>query len=186
MLKQRELSDCADLFELMQHQDVYPYVRQKTRYFDEFLFTTKQAIEEEERGEIVSRTILDEFDQPIGTISLLDIEGQYGFLGTWLGKPYHGKGYNHLAKETFFSELFFELGYESVFMKIRKSNIRSQKAAEKLPYAFCADELRPALLEQLNAGETQFTLYEVSKSSFHMYIHGRELETLYDHQQLEA
>ena len=121
MLKQRELSDCADLFELMQHQDVYPYVRQKTRYFDEFLFTTKQAIEEEERGEIVSRTILDEFDQPIGTISLLDIEGQYGFLGTWLGKPYHGKGYNHLAKEAFFSELFFELGYESVFMKIRKS-----------------------------------------------------------------
>ncbi len=70
-------------------------------------------------------------------------------------------------------------------MKIRQTNIRSQKAAEKLPYAFCADELRPTLLEQLNTGETQFTLYEVSKSSFHMYIHGRELETVYE-QQLEA
>ena len=35
-------------------------------------------------------------------------------------KPYHGKGYNVLAKETFFKEIFFELGIETVFMRIRK------------------------------------------------------------------
>ena len=46
------------------------------------------------------------------------------------------------AKETFFKELFFELGIETVFMRIRKKNIRSLKAAEKLPYAVMANETR--------------------------------------------
>lgn len=56
-----------------------------------------------------------------------------GFLGTWIGKPYHGKGYNRPAKDAFFKELFNELGIETVFMRIREENIRSIKAAEKLP-----------------------------------------------------
>ncbi|MGQ0518443.1 hypothetical protein ACT453_54415, partial [Bacillus sp. D-CC] len=60
-----------------------------------------------ERGELISRTILDEWGNPIGTITLFDVQEKAGFLGTWLGKPYHGKGYNKLAKDSFFSELFY-------------------------------------------------------------------------------
>ncbi|MGI1822424.1 GNAT family N-acetyltransferase [Exiguobacterium sp. TRN 1102] len=188
MLKFRELTDCAELFELMQHPDVFPYVRQKTVHFDEFLFSTKQIIELEEQGNIISRTITNEYGTPIGTISLFDVESGYGFLGTWLGKPYHGKGYNQVAKEVFFSELFFELDIESVFLKIRKSNERSIAAAEKLPYAFCANEIRSELLAEINQGDVEYVLYEVSKSSFQLYLHALhvpEYEVPYE-AQLEA
>ena len=29
---------------------------------------------------------------------LFDVQEKAGFLGTWLGKPYHGKGYNKYGK----------------------------------------------------------------------------------------
>ncbi len=108
MLKKRDLHDCHALFDLMTHPDVFPFVRQKANCYDEFIFITKQTIESEERGELISRTILDEWGAPIGTINLYDIQDNAGFLGTWLGKPYHGKGYNNLAKDAFFEELFLK------------------------------------------------------------------------------
>ena len=45
----------------------------KPTSYEEFLFITKQTIEAEERGELISRTILDEWGNPIGTISLFDV-----------------------------------------------------------------------------------------------------------------
>ena len=146
MLKKRELHECHELYDLMTHPDVFPFVRQKATSYEEFLFMTKQTMEAEERGELISRTILDEWGSPIGTISLFDIQDNAGFLGTWLGKPYHGKGYNQPAKDAFFKELFYELDIETIFMRIRKVNIRSQKAAEKLPYVINANETRKSLL----------------------------------------
>ena len=89
----------------MTHPDVFPFVRQKAYSYEEFLFITKQTIEAEERGEY-SRTILDEWGNPIGTISLYDMQENAGFLGTWLGKPYHGKGYNQPAKDPFLKNCF--------------------------------------------------------------------------------
>lgn len=166
MLKKRELSDCPVLFELMIHPDVFPFVRHKTHQYDEYLFITKQMIEAEERGELISRTIIDEWGNPIGTITLYDIADNAGFLGTWLGKEYHGKGYNGLAKEAFFNEVFFELGIETVFLRIRKENIRSLKAASKMPYTMPANGTRMALFEQINAGEIQYDLFEISKDHF--------------------
>lgn len=130
MLKKRDLNDCQSLYELMVHPDVFPFVRHKAHSYEEFLFVTKQTMEAEDHGEIISRTILDEWGNPIGTINLFDVQDQAGFLGTWLGKPFHGKGYNQIAKEAFFNELFFELNIERIFMRIRKINIRSIKVAE--------------------------------------------------------
>ena len=71
MLKKRELHDCHVLFELMTHPDVFPFVRHKATSYEEFLFMTKQTMEAEERGEFISRTILDEWGSPIGTINLV-------------------------------------------------------------------------------------------------------------------
>lgn len=170
MIKKRELHDCHALYDLMIHPEVFPYVRQKAHCYDELLFLTKQTIEAEERGEIISRTILDEWGAPIGTINLFDIENNAGFLGTWLGKPYHGKGYNKLAKDAFFEELFNELGIETVFMRIRKLNIRSQKAAEKLPYVIHANESRKALYEQLNHAGEIYNLYEIPKDLYTLHV----------------
>ena len=170
MLKKREFADCFPLYELMTHPDVFPFVRHKVQSYEEYVFVTKQTLEAEENGELVSRTITDEWDTPIGTISLFDIENGAGFLGTWLGKPYHGKGYNTLAKEAFFNELFFELGIDTVFMRIRKQNIRSRMAAEKLPYVALANETRQQMYQKLNESEDVYDLYEISKDLFTLYL----------------
>ncbi|WP_210365120.1 GNAT family N-acetyltransferase [Bacillus sp. REN3] len=170
MLKKRDLHDCHALFELMAHPEVFPFVRQKANSYDEFVFITKQTIEAEERGELISRTILDDWGNPIGTINLFDIQDGSGFLGTWLGKPFHGKGYNNLAKDAFFQELFYDLGIETIFMRIRKVNIRSLKAAEKLPYAVNANETRLAIYQQLNAQEDIYDLYEITKDHYTLYL----------------
>lgn len=170
MLKKRDLHECHVLFELMTHPDVFPFVRQKALSYEEFLFMTKQTIEAEERGEIISRTILDEWGSPIGTISLYDIENNGGFLGTWLGQPYHGKGYNRLAKDAFFEEVFYELDIETIFMRIRKINIRSIKAAEKLSYAVKANETRKVLYEKLNTKEVIYDLYEIPKDQYTLHF----------------
>lgn len=170
MLKKRDLQDCHALFELVTHPDVFPFVRNKAGSYDEFLFITKQTIEAEERGELISRTIVDEWGAPIGTINLYDIENNAGFLGTWLGKPYHGKGYNCPAKEAFFREVFYECGIETIFMRIRKINGRSIKAAEKLPYVVKANETRKNIYDQLNAAEEVYDLYEIPKDQFTLHF----------------
>jgi RimJ/RimL family protein N-acetyltransferase len=170
MLKKRDLHECHALFELMTHPDVFPFVRQKAASYDEFLFMTKQTIEAEERGELISRTIVDEWGVPIGTINLYDIENNAGFLGTWLGKPYHGQGYNSPAKEEFFQELFYEINIEKIFMRIRKENIRSLKAAEKLPYVVKANESRKSLYDQLNDAGDVYDLYEIPKDQYTLHL----------------
>jgi RimJ/RimL family protein N-acetyltransferase len=170
MLKKRDFTDCHSLYELMTHPDVFPFVRHKVESYEEYVFITKQTMEAEEAGNLISRTIFDEWGSPIGTISLFDIDNKAGFLGTWLGKPYHGKGYNTLAKEAFFNELFFDLGMETVFLRIRKQNIRSIRAAEKLPYVVKANESRPNMYAQLNETEEIFDLYEITKDLYTLYI----------------
>jgi RimJ/RimL family protein N-acetyltransferase len=169
MLKKRDLQDCQALYELMVHPDVFPFVRQKAATYEEFLFLTKQTIEAEERGELISRTILDDWGNPIGTINLFDIQDGAGFLGTWLGKPYHGLGYNKLAKDAFFDELFFELGIERIFMRIRNVNGRSFSAAEKLPYTIFANETRKSLYEELNSKEDIYNLFEIPKDLYNLH-----------------
>lgn len=178
MLKKRDLQDSHTLYELMSHPDVFPFVRHKAYSFEEFLFLTKQTIEAEERGELISRTILDEWGTPIGTINLFDIENGSGFLGTWLGKPYHGKGYNKPAKDAFFDELFYSLNIETIYMRIRKENARSYKAAGKLPYVVSANETRQDILTQLNAGEHQYNLFEIPKDLYTLHVmrHGHEVQ----------
>ncbi|MGM9988757.1 MAG: GNAT family N-acetyltransferase [Bacillaceae bacterium] len=169
MLIKRDLHDCHALYDLMIHPDVYPFVRQKATSYDEYLFLTKQTMEAEEKGEIISRTIVDQWLNPIGTISLFDVQQNAGFLGTWLGKAYHGLGYNRLAKEAFFHELFYELDINNIFMRIRKVNIRSIKAAQKLPYVELADDLSPALYNQINKEGDFYHLFRITKDLYTMY-----------------
>ncbi|ASV69358.1 GNAT family N-acetyltransferase [Cytobacillus sp. FSL W7-1323] len=178
MLKKRDLNDCQVLFELMTHPDVFPFVRHKAQSYEELLFITKQTLEAEEQEKLISRTITDEWNNPIGTISLYDIENQAGFLGTWIGKPYHGKGYNQLAKDAFFNELFYDLNIETIFMRIKKENIRSLKAAQKLPYAIYANESRKSLYDKINETGQIYDLFEIPKDlySLHMLREGLTVE----------
>ncbi|WP_188456820.1 GNAT family N-acetyltransferase [Virgibacillus oceani] len=169
MLKTRELHEVPVLFELLSHPDVFPYVRHKAKTSDEFYFITKQTIEAEENGELISRTILDEYSQPIGTINLFDIQGNYGFLATWIGQPYFGKGYNKLAKELFFQELFFTYQIEAVFMKVRKTNTRSLKAVLKLPYVALGNTIYPNVYNAVNQQGDIYDLFVISKEHYVSY-----------------
>lgn len=170
MLKKREITDSHALYDLMKDPQISPYVRYKAESMEEYMFQIKNLIEAEEQGKLISRTILDEWGTPIGSISLFDIVDNAGFLATWLGKPYHGKGYNQPAKEQFFNELFYEKDIETIFMKIRKTNIRSLKAAEKLPYVLNADESRKALLDQINQGQDIYHLFEIPKDFYTLHL----------------
>lgn len=168
MLKHRDLQDTPELFELLNHPSVFPYVRQKATSADEYLFMTKQLMEEEQNGTAVSRTILDEWGLPIGTISIYDVQDGAGFLGTWIGKPYQGMGYNQTAKYEFLAELFFELDFHTVFLRIRKENDRSKAAALKLAYVVDALESHPALYEEINQGELKYDLFKITKDLFYL------------------
>ncbi|MBN8236059.1 GNAT family N-acetyltransferase [Halobacillus kuroshimensis] len=174
MLKKRELHDAPVLFDLMSHPEVFPYVRHKASSSDEFYFLTKQTIEAEDRGELVSRTILDEWAQPIGTINLFDIQEGRGFLATWIGRPYFGMGYNKPAKEAFFEELFFQLDVQAVFMKIRRTNVRSMKAALKIPYVSSANEDYPDVYEWINRNEDVYDLYVITKDQYLFHYYGEQ------------
>src|SRR5699024_3265533 len=170
MLKTRDLYEVPTLFELLLDPKVYPFVRDKAESIDEYYFLTKKTIEAEYRGELISRTILDEYEKPIGTINLYDIYNNYGFLATWLGSPYFGKGYNQIAKEQFFNELFYEKGMEGIFMKVRRINQRSIHAAMKLPYVSHANYLFPENYEEINKDEDVFELFVITKEHYTTYL----------------
>ncbi|MCR2807088.1 GNAT family N-acetyltransferase [Paenibacillus soyae] len=166
MIKKRDLHECHSLFQLLMDPAVFPYVRYPCRSYEQYLFVTKKLIVEEERKTCVSRTILDEMGRPIGTIELYNIVDRVGFLATWIGAPYFGKGYNQRAKDAFFTELFMEQEIDTVFLKIRKQNTRSRMAAQKLPYAVLANEINESLYKSINDGREIYDLYRVDRSDF--------------------
>ena len=168
MLKHRDLHETTELYNLLSHPAVFPYVRQKATSPEEYLFMTKQLIEEEQSGKVISRTITDDWGQPIGTISIFDVHDGAGFLGTWIGKPYQGKGYNQKAKYLFLSELFYNYDFNVIFLRIRTENERSKAAALKLPYVVCARDTHPSLYEEINTGELKYDLFKIPKDLFYL------------------
>jgi RimJ/RimL family protein N-acetyltransferase len=168
LLKYRDLSETNELYQLMINPSVFPYVRHKANSPEEYLFITKQMLEEEQLGKIISRTITDDWGQPIGTITLYDIQDGAGFLGTWIGAPFQGKGYNQAAKHEFLTELFFEKDFHTVFLRIRRENEKSKRASQKLQYVVDAKDSHPALFEEINTGETKFDLYKIPKDLFYI------------------
>lgn len=93
-------------------------------------------LEQEKQGLQYSRVILNEKDEVIGVITLKDIDNtnKTSHIGTWIGHPYWGKGYNAAAKAEILYTAFTDLDLEYVFAGAKLANIRSQKAQEKLPY----------------------------------------------------
>lgn len=166
ILKKPDLHDCHSLYDLMADPAVFPFVRHKSQSYEQYLFTTKQLIvEEESQGTCISRTIMNEHGTPIGTIQLYNIVDRTGFLATWIGAPYFGQGHNRRAKQAFFDQLFLEHGIETVYLKVRKQNIRSKKAVEKLPYVQLANDRKPLVYQAINESEPIYDLYQVERAS---------------------
>lgn len=172
MLKKCELKDVPTLFELMSHPDVFPFVRYKANTLDECYFATKEMIELESERDLISRTILNESEEAIGTINLYDLYENSGFLNTWIGQPYFGNGYSKVSKELFFEELFLTTRIEVVYLKIRKTNIRSLKSTIKLPYAQLGNTTHAEVYEYINEAAEIFDLFVVEKVA---YLHSKAL-----------
>lgn len=171
MLKKRILNHFEQqrLYEMMSHPEVLPFVRHKAYSLEEFTNVNRETIEAELRGELISRVILDAYEQPAGTINLFDIHGTSGFLATWLGKEYQGKGLNQMAKSEFLYEVFTTTSIDTVYMCIRNENIRSQRAAMKLPYVSQATAASWAHFETVRQDYAQFQLLQVNKEDFLRY-----------------
>ncbi|MFD1335827.1 GNAT family N-acetyltransferase [Oceanobacillus iheyensis] len=94
------------------------------------------VLEAERQGNQYSRIILNEIEEPVGVITLKEINEKEGTseIGTWLGVKHWGKGYNELAKTEILYHAFEKLNLVRVFAGAKKTNIRSLKSQEKLPY----------------------------------------------------
>ncbi|MDQ0417974.1 RimJ/RimL family protein N-acetyltransferase [Croceifilum oryzae] len=108
----------------------------KTETVEETMSFVRHMIEEEEKGNSISRVILNGEDEVVGVTTLKNInyEQKRCHIGSWLGYSYWGKGYNQEAKKAILKIAFKDLDLEHVFTGANKANIRSCKALEKLPY----------------------------------------------------
>ena len=80
--------------------------------------------------------IVNEANEIIGltTLKHINYEKKQSHIGSWLGYPYWGKGYNEAAKKEILKIAFLDLQLTYVFAGAKTTNIRSLKAQEKLPY----------------------------------------------------
>ncbi|MCQ6564357.1 MULTISPECIES: GNAT family N-acetyltransferase [Bacillus] len=94
------------------------------------------AIEEERKNHSLSRVIVNEENEIIGltTLKHINYEKKQSHIGSWIGYPYWGKGYNEAAKKEIFKVAFLDLQLTYVFAGAKTNNIRSLKAQEKLSY----------------------------------------------------
>ncbi|WP_018130193.1 GNAT family N-acetyltransferase [Effusibacillus pohliae] len=132
---------------------------------------TETMIEEERRGTGLSRTILDERGNPISVISLHKINQETGeaTLGTWLGRPYWGKGYNRRAKDAILRLAFEKMALRRVYIGVDPRNGRSLRAVEKLPYARPVAEVPD---EYRNACQGETNWFVVTREEFTRALNG--------------
>jgi RimJ/RimL family protein N-acetyltransferase len=185
LLRKRDIHDSNALFELMSHPEVFPYVREKAQTIDEYMFVMKSLIDAEENGELISRVITDDYGRLAGTINLFDIQNKTGYLATWLGKPFHGQGYNKMAKELFFQELYENHQIENILIKIRKVNVRSIQAIKKFSYIEPANTLFEEEYNRINENGDLYDLYVVNKMKFLRYMN-KNLDEELDEELMEA
>lgn len=98
-------------------------------------------------------------------------------MGTWIGYPFWGKGYNEESKHLILNIAFYEVGLEWVFLGANKRNIRSQKAQEKLPYIqLNIEDLFPDELAKIEAQQKESSvLHGVNKTDYFYWAKQNEL-----------
>lgn len=129
-----------------------------------------------------SRVILNEQQQLIGVITLksIDQHDKIAHIGTWIGAAYWGQGYNEAAKEQILSIAFNELGLNRVFAGATLTNIRSQKAQQKLPYMILdVGKQYPAELKRIESETNHPCVLNVTtKESFSAYMEKKAMEEI--------
>lgn len=110
------------------------------------------AIGLETLGFAVHRFILDSTDTLVGAISLhhIDPDAKTAQMGTWLGRPFWGLGYNQTAKGKMLQIAFEHLRLSQVFFLTPHDHHRSLRALAKLGYVeMGVNRLYPTLCKQI-------------------------------------
>lgn len=166
ILRKPNKQDFTLLYDLVKEENVIKYVRHKPKSLENYLEIMEILTDLENKKECISRVIIVD-GKPIGTISLFDISFNNGFLATWIGNQYQGKGYNQMAKNLFFEECYNLYDINTIFMKIRKENLKSQKAALKMNFVEKACSiLYIDIYKEVNKEENIYDLFFVNKEVF--------------------
>ncbi|GMA62955.1 GNAT family N-acetyltransferase [Alicyclobacillus fastidiosus] len=173
-LVSHDLSFAERMWELVSN----PKIKDVLGIPDESVKDTRNFIQwitqEEQNGNQLSRVILNENGEFIGVTTLMSInrERKRCHVGTWIGQEYWGMGYNHASKIEILKIAFQELGLVHVLAGARKTNIRSQKAQEKLPYIrLNVEDQFPDEHEFLENKEQQpCVLHAFFKNDFEKYV----------------
>src|SRR5699024_6821041 len=105
-----------------------------------------------------------------------DVNEDDGVSSTWLGKAHQGKGYNQVAKELFLNEIFEESPIQTIFLKVRTNNYRSQKAVLKLDYITQVDEAYETIFQMINQTKLQYHLYTITRLSYLAHLKQQEVD----------
>ena len=166
LLRKPSRKDYEKLYEMVVDPTILQYVRNKPTSLEHYLAIMDDFILLEQKGECLSRTIIVD-NEPVGTITLFDMRNKEGFLATWLGVEHQGKGYNQLAKELFFQECYMVHDIDKIYMKIRKENIKSQRAAQKISYIqHACPGIFPSIYHMVNGEGDMFEVFFVNKDLF--------------------
>ncbi|KFN03343.1 N-acetyltransferase [Bacillus clarus] len=124
------------IFELSSDPHVKDALGLKVKTVEDTKAFIHLAMEDERKNHSVSRVIANEENEVIGltTLKHINYEKKKSHIGSWLGYPYWGKGYNEAAKKEMLKIAFLDLQLTYVFAGAKMTNIRSLKAQEKLPY----------------------------------------------------
>lgn len=135
-LRQVQLSDAAILYSHLSNPCVSRYSRLKPTSVEEMGEMIKYLQNEENELRVIPRVIINEEDIVVGLIILWDYSffRQEGFLATVIGENHWGRGYNQIAKQLFFDELFALPHLDTIYLLVRKHNERSIAACNKISY----------------------------------------------------
>ena len=133
ILRQIELSDAAELYLQLSNPCVSRYSRLKPSSVKDMEEMIMYLQHEELEQRVVPRVIINEDNTLVGMITLWDYSyfRQEGFLATIIGETYWGRGYNQLAKQLFFEEVFNIQKLNQIYLLVRNHNERSIAACRK-------------------------------------------------------
>lgn len=137
-LRQIEVTDAAMLYYHFSNPCVLRYSRLKPSSVEEMEKMITELLIEEAEKRVIPRVIVNEFDVVVGLITLWDYcpFRREGFLATLIGQDYWGMGYNQIAKDLFFDEVFNTQSLEHIYLLVRNYNERSIAACRKNPFLY--------------------------------------------------
>ena len=135
-LVKNDLKYAEQVYKLSSHPGVKDVLGIKVDNIEDTIGFINFIVQEELEGKVINRIILNEHDEVVGITSLKHIDRGDGIchIGTWIGVPFWGKGYNEASKIEILKIAFNELKMLYVFAGAKGSNTRSRRAQEKLAY----------------------------------------------------